>query len=412
MPTTLINDSEEQRDLFTSILLVFGIIYLAQTGFVGWFLIDWRSMDSAIYFLGFELIFIGIAYDITESVFAIFAQPRKTPFLVNLTEFPPVALLMTICDDARPERWATLRQNYPNCDIFILDDSKTHEQQELIDQSGHRVVRRQDKRAFKAGNLNNWFNKYGEKYKYFAILDSDSLVTPDFVENLVAFAEHPANQQIAIFQSYIFPIDAETVFSKVLGSMTQLRFYIFERFSNRAGLMLSWGHNQLIRTDVVSQVGGFCETISPEDTTLSLLLDQKGFSIRLVNVVSYDTDPPDVISFTRRVARWAGQTAEIFSLPWNGASFRLKSLICYHLYSYTIHNVYITLLILTAWGYDSRGISPLHLLQFIIRSNHEIWLWTLVIAEMTILWCAQFFCGFTLASAWEFPSKLFFHICF
>ena len=369
----------EQRDLFIPVILVFGVIYLAQTGLAGWFLIDWMYFSSALYFLGFELIFIGIVYDITESLFAIFAQPRKTNRLITLGEHPPVALVMVTCDDIQPRRWGTLRQSYPACDIFILDDSKIAEYQALVDQSGYTVIRRQDKRAFKAGNLNYWFNNYGGNYKYFAVLDSDSLVPPDFIEKLVAYAEHPANQKIAIFQSYIFPIEAETIFSKVLGSMAQLRFYIFERFSNRTGLMLSWGHNQLIRTSAVVEVGGFCEMISPEDTTLSLMLDQKGYTIRLVDVVSYDTEPPYIFAFTRRWARWAGQTAEVFSLPWKGTSFRLKALLCDHLYNYTVHNVFIALLIITAWGFDSREISPLRLFQYIGQNIGEMWPWILVL---------------------------------
>jgi cellulose synthase/poly-beta-1,6-N-acetylglucosamine synthase-like glycosyltransferase len=388
---TLANDAKrEQSDLLVPALIVFGAIYLAQTGFVGWFLIDWRYISSVIFFLGFELIFIGIAYDITESIFALFSRPRKTPSLPVLKSHPPVAILMTVCDDARPSRWATLYQNYPNCDIFILDDSKTPEQQSLVNQSGHTVVRRPDRHAFKAGNLNYWLNMYGAKYKYAAILDSDSRISCDFLDKLVAFAEHPDNQKIAVFQSHIFPVDAETLFARVLGSMARLRFYVSERFANRAGLVLSWGHNQLIRTDVVRQIGGFCEEISPEDTALSLTLSQVGYSTRLVNVISYDTDPPNILTFTRRAVRWAGQTAEVFSRPWNEASFRLKLLLCYHLYTYTIHNVYIGLLLLTAWGFDSRGISPLKLFQFIGNNFQDLWLWTLAWAEMTLLWVIHF----------------------
>lgn len=401
----------EQRDLFIPALAVFSVIYLAQTCFVGFFLIDWKYFNSAIFFFGFELIFIGIAYDITESLFALFSQPRNTPFLTQLEKYPRVALLMTVCDDSNPSRWQTFAQNYPRCDIFILDDSNDPDERLLVDQSGHTVVRRPDKWAFKAGNLNHWMNKYGSIYKYFVILDSDSLIPADFVQKMVLFAEHPANQKIAIFQSRIYPTEARTIFSRVLGSMAQLRFYVFDRFANRAGLVLSWGHNQLIRTDTVRQVGGFCESITPEDTSLSLALSQIGYSIRLVNVVSFDTDPPHIFSFIRRITRWAGQTAEVFSMPWNGASLRLKLLLCHHLYTYTIHNVYLALLIYTAWGFDSRGISPIHLFGFISSNIQDLWLWTLVLAEMSVLWLVQLLLGFHLGRRAGTPIKdIFNHI--
>jgi len=380
-----------QSDLFVTALIIFSVIYFAQTFFVGWFLIDWRHISSAIFFFGFEVIFIGIAFEITESLFAIFAGPMETPRLNTLLEeYPPVALVMTVCNDSRPSRWATLPQHYPHCDIFILDDSTSPQEQSLVDQSGYTVVRRPEKLSYKAGNLNYWLNNFGKQYKYFVILDSDSLITPDFVQELVTFAEHPSNEKIAIFQSLIYPVEAETMFSKVLGSMARLRFYISERFANRTGLMLSWGHNQLLRTQAVLDVGSFCEQISPEDSTLSLALSQAGLSVRLVNVASYDTDPPHIFAFMRRIVRWAGQTAEVFSLPWDGASLRLKLLLCQHFYTYTVHNIYIALLLYTAWGFDSRGISPIKLFQFIGNNFQEMWLWTLVLAEMTLLWLAQF----------------------
>lgn len=381
---------KEQSDLFVPALIVFFTIYLAQTFFVGWFLIDWRHWNSAIFFFGFEVIFIGIAYDITESLFAIFATSRKTPHLDSLTDYPPVALVMTVCDDGRPSRWATLKQDYPNCDIFILDDSTSPHEQSLVDQSKHVVIRRPQKSSYKAGNLNYWLKKYGRRYKFFVILDSDSLITPDFVEKMVAFAEHPSNERIAVFQSLIYPVDAETVFSEVLGSMSKLRFYIFSRFANRTGFVLSWGHNQLLRTQPILEIGGFCEEISPEDSTLTLALSQLGYSVRLVDVASYDTDPPHIFAFMRRIVRWAGQTAEVFSMPWEGASFRLKLLLCQHLYTYTVHNIYIALLLYTAWGFDSRGISALKLFQFISNNIQGLWLWTVVLAEMSVLWLVQF----------------------
>ena len=397
-----------QKDLFTPALITFFIIYFTQTFFVGWFLIDWRHINSAIFFFGFEVIFIGIAYDITESLFAIFASPLRTPRINKLVEYPSVAVLMTVCDDSNPARWNTLHQNYPNCDTFILDDSTSPEEQALVDQSGYSVIRRPEKISYKAGNLNYWLKHFGKNYKYFVILDSDSLITPDFVENLVAYAEHPSNKGIAIFQSLIYPVDENTIFSKVLGSVAHFRFYIATRFANRTGLILSWGHNQLLRTQAIFEVGGFCEKISPEDSTLSLELSRAGYSIQLVDISSYDTDPPNIFAFMRRIVRWAGQTAEVFLLPWDGASIRLKLLLCHHFYTYTVHNIYLLLLLYTAWGFDSHGISPLKLFQFIGNNFEEMWLWTLVLAEMTLLWMLQFVLRFCLALRAGISIKKFF----
>lgn len=401
--------ADEQRDLFSRALMVFGFIYLLQAGFVGFFLIDWSHLSSIIFFFGFELVFIGVAFDITESLFALFAQPKITPSLSSLNKYPPVALLMTVCDDCNPSRWLTLVQDYKNYDVYILDDSEDPAERSLVDQSGYTVIRRPARHAFKAGNINYWLGIFGNRYKYFIVLDSDSLISPDFIRNLVLFAEHPANKNIGIFQSYIYPVDANTIFSKVLGSMSRLRFYIADRFANRTSLVLSWGHNQLIRIEAIRQAGGYCEEITPEDTSLSLALSQIGYSVRLVNVISYDTDPPDIFSFTRRITRWAGQTAEVFSLPWSRASLRLKLLLLYHLYTYTIHNIYLGLLVYTAWGFDSHDISPLKLIEFINSNMQVLWAWTLVLVELSILWLLQFILRIKLSRLAGITLRQFFH---
>jgi cellulose synthase/poly-beta-1,6-N-acetylglucosamine synthase-like glycosyltransferase len=335
------------------------------------------------------MIFIGMAYDTTESMFALFASPKETPKRVRLDQNPPVALLMTVCNDIRPDCWDMLSQAYSNCDVFILDDSSDPEQKFLVDQSSFLVIRRERPRAFKAGNLNHWLQQYGAQYKYFAVLDSDSVVSPDFIEKMVQYAEHPSNEKIAIFQSAIFPTNANTHFAKLLGSMSRMRIHILQRFANRANLILSWGHNQLVRTRNVIDIGGFYEGISAEDTAISLMLSANGYTTRLVDVVTYDTDPPDIQTFLRRTSRWAGQTAEVFMLSWEKAPLRLKLLLCYHLYSYLMHNFYFGLLLITAWGFDSTQIDTGRLFSFIRLHFDYFWPWVLVLVVMMTLWVGQ-----------------------
>jgi len=98
----------------------------------------------------------------------------------------------------------------------------------------------------------------------------------------------------------------------------------------------------------------------------------------------------------------------MFSLPWSGASLRLKLLLCYHLYTYTIQNVYLALLIYTAWSFDSRGISPAKLLEFLSMNTQGVWLWTLVLAELTLIWLVQFLLRIFLGRRAGVSTKRFF----
>jgi hypothetical protein len=396
-----------QRDLFKPAMVLFIFIFLCLSILTGWLLIDWNHVTGIIYFIGFEIMFAGLAYDLTEGLFALFSIPLFVPCLEKLQQHPPVALLMTVCDDVRTDRWNQLEQDYPNYDVFILDDSSDSAQQALVDLTGYKTLRRKDRHAYKAGNLNHWWDQFGDHYKYFVVLDSDSLIGPHFITRMVMYAEHPRNAKIAIFQSRILPVGATTLFARTLGQVAPLRLYVLERFSNRAGLILSWGHNHLVRTELLQEIHGFHESISPEDTTLSLILGAKGYSICLVDVDSYDTDPQDIFAFGQRISRWAGQTAEVFKLPWGESPFRLKLLLCYHLYSYLIHNVYAVLLLMTAWGFDSRGITAREMPNFMKWDTAYFWPWGMILLGLILIWLAQLCIRFLVALRSGVPIKAF-----
>jgi len=169
-------DSSGQQDWLAPAFLLFGAIYAILTALTGWLLIFWSLPLGVVFFIGFELLYVGVAYDLAEVLIAVVASPLQTPRQPSLTTAPPVALLVTVCDDVHPDLWEQLNQTYPNVQVFILDDSQDPAQRALVDRSGYMVVRRGTCSAFKAGNLNHWLDQYGTSYKYFAILDSDSKI--------------------------------------------------------------------------------------------------------------------------------------------------------------------------------------------------------------------------------------------
>lgn len=333
-------------------LLLFATLFCGLTAAVGLVYMEWSSLYSALYFFCFEFLLIGIAYDITMSVLAIALPAHDLPASVPLTSRPKVAVLITLCDDAVQSVLERLgNQTYSNYQVFILDDSADPAQRSLVERfaGAYTVLRRESRRGHKAGNLNHWLDQYADQFPYFAILDSDSLIDDDFLEQMLAYAEHPENADVAIFQSKILTWNVHRRFSRLLGVLAPLRFYILERTTNRMGNIFSYGHNVLCRTACVQEVGGFHENLTAEDTVLSFLLDARGYRIKLVNVVSYDSEPEDVSRYIRRTVRWAKQTVELFRLPWHAASLFLKVTLCYNLYTYVRPAIYLFLLLFTAW---------------------------------------------------------------
>lgn len=157
--------------------------------------------------------------------------------------------------------------------------------------------------------------------------------------------------------------------------------------------------NNLTRTDCVLQVGGFNEHMTAEDTALSLMLSAKGYTVKLVDVLSYDTEPQDVFRYARRTVRWARQAVDLFRLPWRSAAFRLKLLLCYHLYGNLIHNVYLGLLLLVAWTpFRTANVDSLYnSVAFVVANRLYLTPWFAVLLGMTGLWVVQFILRLVLA---------------
>lgn len=398
-----------RRDWFPVAAVLFGSIFAALTILTGLFFVNWASILDILFFMGFELLFVSVAYDLTESILALLLPPLDLPSKYPLTEFPRVALLIAVCDDVIPEILERLQnQTYPELDIYVLDDSSTKHYQNLAEQSGYLVLRRGTRRAYKAGNLNNWLDRYGALYKYFVILDSDSMVGDDFVTQMVEYAEHPENQSVAVLQSKILSWNNAATFPRVLGSMAALRLHVLERVANRTNMMLSWGHNSLHRTDSILRVGGFHENITAEDTALSFMLSAQGYTVNLVDVLSHDTEPQSMFHYMRRITRWAAQTVEVFRLPWRCAASRLKLLACYQLHGYFVYSVYLTLLLLAAWAPSKTIQWSIHdSMTLIINSQLYLTPWFGALLAFTGLWGMQFLLRFVLARRARVPIRSF-----
>lgn len=109
---------------------------------------------------------------------------------------PRVVMVYCTADDLAPATLAQcLDQDYENYEVVILDDSKTTEYKDQVDQfaAEHdlRVIRREKRVGFKAGNLNH-FLQADTSWDYFVILDSDEIIPHSFISRaLDYFAFYP-----------------------------------------------------------------------------------------------------------------------------------------------------------------------------------------------------------------------------
>jgi hypothetical protein len=304
---------------------------------------------SLIVFVLYSILAIGLAIDTTEVILSLWWPRHSLPRLKAKASPASTAIVMTICDDSTPQQLRNLQcLESAGYDLYLLDDSISP-----VTFSGvlHRVthVRRGHHTGAKAGNLNNWVNEHGQQYRYVIVLDADSTVSIETVQALIQAAEHPANANVAVFQAKIDSSYNQSLFAWLLSAGARPRMRIVERVYGPLGILLSYGHNQLLRLEPILAIGGFDEILTGEDTSLSLQLARGGWRTDIVDVWTCDTDPQTVEAYIRRTTRWARQTIELFLQPWFDVPLRLKLIVCRDLLSYVLPLVALLLLGISLW---------------------------------------------------------------
>jgi cellulose synthase/poly-beta-1,6-N-acetylglucosamine synthase-like glycosyltransferase len=311
------------------------------------------AVVSIPYLLVAEVINIGLAYEVTLFLCSSFIRDENPPQLDHLVRHPRVALLYLSCNDAMPEALSRLNnQTYENQKIFVLDDSTDAAYKALVDSYDYAIVRRGHRRKAKAGNLNHWLSLYGDQFEYFVVLDNGGILEDEFIEDMLKYAEHPDNAQVAIFQSVTEAWNTNRPFSRLLDATSPLNAYLNLQVLNRSDSMLCWGHNILCRTTPIQKIGGFDEDSVTEDFATNLRLIECGYQSKAVNVYSYDATSETVQFHAVRMARWASGTLETaISKSWD-VPLATKLRMFMGVYSYARWFFYTLGMLLVVWGYQ------------------------------------------------------------
>lgn len=350
--------------LFFTIVILLDIL-------VGIYMVNWNNPVNILQFIILQFVNFGIAYGVTELIMIVALKEKYPHRLKKLEGFPPLALLYLTYNDVMPHLLAGLKnQTYRNYDVFVLDDSTDEKCKGTVDSSGYRVIRRKERKGFKAGAINNWLWKYGNKYKYFIVLDSDSLIKNDFVENMVKYAEHPKNRKIGIFQSLIEIWNKDMKFSETLGNITPLWNYGIGKLANNFDTNLTWGHNCLYRTDVMMMIKGFDTKFVAEDFATSIKVIERGYKCRIVNETSYESMPQTPRDYTKRMIRWCKGITEIMkSAEVENIPLTTKLYMSMSMYSYMIWFFYIPGMLIATLGYESNLSHTADMIAFIVTGR-------------------------------------------
>jgi membrane glycosyltransferase len=270
-------------------------------------------------------------------------------FVLNRFETPPssgenapidpavnIALAFPVCNEEIGRVCEGLRASYLSLqktgqlerfDFFILSDSnqadhwieEERQWQELAQSLGAlgRIYyrRRVSNEGKKSGNIRDFLNSWGRRYRYFVIFDADSVMSGATLVELARLMEvHP---RTGLIQTVPAIVNSETLF----GRMQQFanRFYapIFLTGLNfwSKGFSNYWGHNAIIRTEsfmkwcALPQLPGrqpFGGHILSHDFVEAALLARENSEVWLACQLpgSFEEAPQTMIDNARRDRRW------------------------------------------------------------------------------------------------------------
>lgn len=292
--------------------------------------ITWSTKIFALLVIGwlgltsFYAIFHVVSFFVSVMIRRIY---RNTPR--DYTNTPPVAILYTCMNDIKEKAInACLDQNYPNFTVYVLDDSSSDKEQQLVDDLQKKfenrffVIRRAHHSGYKAGNLNNALRRIGKAYTYICVVDSDEIIPTTFLRDLVAILEKNASLGFvqASHRQY-----SETDYGKLIGGNIDLHWKYFFPARNMFGFVYSYGHGVLLRTEILLKIGGFPEIVS-EDIALSTKIRENGYrGYYAYDIESLEEAPPSYQAFRRKNEKIVGGTLE-FLYKYSRQFFQAKDI--------------------------------------------------------------------------------------
>jgi len=190
--------------------------------------------------------------------------------------------------------------------------------------------RRRANTGRKAGNVQDFVERWGARYDFMLVLDADSQMAPDTVIEMVRRMEEAP--RLALLQTTPTLIGAETLYAR----LQQFASSVYGRAVARGVAAWQgndgnfWGHNALIRTHAFAEAAGLPELpgrkpfgghVMSHDFVEAALLRRAGWDVRMDPDLtgSWEGAPPSLLTAAARDRRWAqGNLQHASILPTRG----------------------------------------------------------------------------------------------
>jgi cellulose synthase/poly-beta-1,6-N-acetylglucosamine synthase-like glycosyltransferase/predicted Zn-dependent protease len=232
----------------------------------------------------------------------------------------------------RPTLEACVRMDYPH-KTYVLDDGRRPEVEALARELGINYISRPDNRHFKAGNLNNAFERTDGEFV--VVLDADHVPEPHFITRLIGYF---ADERLGYVQTphAFYNFDA---FQARLDHKNRRYweeghtfYYVIQPGRNHWGCPIFAGSAAMFRRSAIRDVGLMATETITEDMHTGLRMNAKGWkSLAISERLVAGQAAPDITTFHSQRMRWGTGNLSIFKYdnPITVRGLTLPQRLCY-----------------------------------------------------------------------------------
>ena len=227
-------------------------------------------------------------------------------------ENPKVLLLYCTCNDFNAEALRVcMQQDYDNFQTVILDDSSKEEYTKKIDgfakKTGAKVVRRENREGFKAGNLNHYLQ--GKKdYDFFVVLDADERIPSYYIKEMLKYFAYA--DDVGVVQAAHKATSGNNLFQNLMGLSVKSNGKICQVMKNFYGANALIGHGMAIKRECYESTGGFPKVVA-EDISFAIDVKNSGYRVLYApNILCEEEFPIDYLCLKKRQAKWVQGNVE------------------------------------------------------------------------------------------------------
>jgi len=326
---------------FSSAVLLTGLVSMLFADLLsrtGWS--ESRTALLVLFIILFLLTTIGAMHGVYGFFIRIFGTQRRItalkPWREQKIKGISTAIIFPIYNEDSVRVLEGLRATYESLartgqldkfDFFILSDSTDSNRWVEEERRWSELVRdlnalgkiyyrrRLFNEARKSGNIRDFLNTWGKRYRYFICCDADSVMRGETLVDLVKLMEvHPT---VGLIQTVPALVNAESLFGRIQQFANRLYAPVFIAGLNYWALDFGnyWGHNAIIRTEPFMQ---FCDLpqlpgrkpfggqILSHDFVEAALMLRENWQVWLAYDLegSYEEAPQALIENAQRERRW------------------------------------------------------------------------------------------------------------